>query len=191
MFWYLKLNYILFSQRSQHSLGLLCDNISKQSVGQSTVRDQGSSTVPTASRMFRGMFFVVLVAGFLLFTIKPKAIYPFPSGHRTASACFATTSQNSRLAKAPSGIKGAQRYRPPRGCSAECFLVVLVAGFLLFTIKPKAIYLFPSGHRAASACFCDSISKQSIGQSTVRDQGCEKVQETSASCKKECWVAKP
>ena len=52
-----------------------------------------------------------LVAGFLFFTIKPKVIYPFPSGHRAASACFATASQNSRLAKAWSGIKGVERSR--------------------------------------------------------------------------------
>ena len=106
---YIKLSYIPFSQRSPHSLGLLCDNISKQSVGQSMVRDQGSSVVPTALRMFHGMFF--LAAGFLLFTFKPQAKDPFPSGHRAASACFATASQNSRLAKARSGIRGVKRSR--------------------------------------------------------------------------------
>ena len=52
-----------------------------------------------------------LIAGFLLFTVKPQDIYPFPSGHHAASACLATESQNSRLAKARSGIKGVKRSR--------------------------------------------------------------------------------
>ena len=45
------------------------------------------------------------------FSIENSAIYPFPSGHRAASARFATASQNSRSAKARSGIKGVKRSR--------------------------------------------------------------------------------
>ena len=53
-------SYIPFS-----SLGLLYDSISKQSIGQSTVRDQWSSKVPTASRMFRGRFIFLFGCGVL------------------------------------------------------------------------------------------------------------------------------
>ena len=70
-----------------------------------------------------------------------SAVYPFPSGHRTASACFATISQNSPLAKARSGIKGAQKYSR----------------------------VFPSGHRAAAACFATaSIGQSTVRIKTAR-----------------------